>query len=423
MRKKILFVINTFSRAGAETALLDLLRKMDERNRESGNTKYDLSLFVLMGQGELAGKLPESVHLLNKNYCMESVLEPRGKRHMVCTVLKALLCRGTGIKLAPYMLRAYRQMRRSGQVRIDKILWRALSDGAVRLDETYDLAIAFLEGGSTYYVADHVKAKKKAAFIHIDYERAGYSRELDQNCYLKYDALFPIGEQVRRQFVKVYPECADRTKIFHNILEVDKIHARAQEPGGFMDSYDGIRILTVGRLTEQKAYPVAIEAMRLLKQQGVKARWYVLGEGPEREMLEQQIAKAGLQEDFLLLGATDNPYPYFAQTDIYVHATRYEGKSIAIQEAQILGCPIVASDINWEQIEQGKDGLLCSLDAKAVMEAILTLIEDPDMRKRFGQAALQKTVSFTEDIRLFDRLLEDESEMYGKRRLDEQKNV
>lgn len=408
MRKKILFVINTFSRAGAETALLDLLCKMDEQNRESGNTRYDLSLFVLMGQGELAVKLPESVHLLNKNYCMESVLEPRGKRHMVCTVRKALLCRGTGIKLAPYMFRAYRQMRRSGQVRIDKILWRALSDGAVRLDETYDLAIAFLEGGSAYYVADHVKAKKKAAFIHIDYKRAGYSRELDQNCYLKYDALFPIGEQVRRQFVKVYPECADRTKIFHNILEVDKIRARAQEPGGFTDSYDGIRILTVGRLTEQKAYPVAIEAMHLLKQRGVDARWYVLGDGPERKKLEKQIAEDGLQEDFLLLGASENPYPYFAQTDIYVHATGFEGKSIAIQEAQVLGCAIVASEINWEQINQDVDGLLCVLDAKAIMEAVLDLIENPDKRKRLGEAALQKTVSFTEDIQLLDQLLDGE---------------
>ena len=125
MRKKILFVINTFSRAGAETALLDLLRKMDERNRESGKIQYDLSLFVLMGQGELAGKLPESVHLLNKNYCMESVLEPRGKRHMVCTVLKALLCRGTGIKLAPYMLRAYRQTGSHGQDTVACIVgWR-----------------------------------------------------------------------------------------------------------------------------------------------------------------------------------------------------------------------------------------------------------------------------------------------------------
>ena len=62
MRKKILFVINTFSRAGAEMALLDLLRKLDEMNEEHGNRKYDISLLVLMGQGELASRLPESVH-------------------------------------------------------------------------------------------------------------------------------------------------------------------------------------------------------------------------------------------------------------------------------------------------------------------------------------------------------------------------
>lgn len=408
MRKKILFVINTFSRAGAEMALLDLLYKLDGINDAAENKKYEISLFVLMGQGELASRLPESVHLLNRKYSMDSVLEPRGKRHMMATVLKALLHKGTGVRLTPYMLKAYRQMRRSGEVRIDKLLWRALSDGAPEFDEAYDLAVAFLEGGSAYYVADHVKAKKKAAFIHIDYEKAGYTRELDRDCYLKYDALFPIGEQVRNQFVKVYPECAKRTRIFHNVINVDKIRERAKESGGFSDSYAGIRILTVGRLTEQKAYPVAIEAMHLLKQRGVDARWYVLGDGPERKKLEKQIAEDGLQEDFLLLGASENPYPYFAQTDIYVHATGFEGKSIAIQEAQVLGCAIVASEINWEQINQDVDGLLCVLDAKAIMEAVLDLIENPDKRKRLGEAALQKTVSFTEDIQLLDQLLDGE---------------
>ena len=122
MRKKILFVINTFSRAGAEMALLDLLRKLDEMNEEHGNRKYDISLLVLMGQGELVSQLPESVHLLNRKYSMDSVLEPRGKRHMIATVLKALLHKGTGVRLTPYMLKAYRQMRRSGEVRIDKLL-------------------------------------------------------------------------------------------------------------------------------------------------------------------------------------------------------------------------------------------------------------------------------------------------------------
>lgn len=409
MRKKILFVINTFSRAGAETALLDLLYKLDGINGEAEGQKYEISLFVLMGQGELASRLPESVHLLNRKYSMDSVLEPRGKRHMIATVLKALLHKGTGVRLLPYMGKAFRQMRRNGQILPDKLLWRALSDGAPEFDETYDLAIAFLEGGSAYYVADHVKAKKKAAFIHIDYEKAGYSRELDRDCYVQYDALFPIGEQVRSQFLKVYPECAGRTHIFHNILDVDLIRAKAKETGGFSDAYSGIRILTVGRLTKQKAYPVAIEAMHLLKQRGLRARWYVLGEGPEREALMQQIAKDGLQEEFFLLGACSNPYPYFAQADIYVHATGFEGKSIAIQEAQILGCPIVASDINWEQIQHGVDGLICPLDANAVASAVQELIENPAQRKRLGQAARHKNVSFTEDIQMLDQLLASES--------------
>ena len=130
MRKKILFVINTFSRAGAEMALLDLLRKLDEMNEEHGNRKYDISLLVLMGQGELVSQLPESVRLVNKKYCSDPVLEARGKRHMTGTVLHALLCRGTGFRLAPYMVRAYRAMRKGAHVQYDKLLWRALSDGA-----------------------------------------------------------------------------------------------------------------------------------------------------------------------------------------------------------------------------------------------------------------------------------------------------
>lgn len=52
-------------------------------------------------------------------------------------------------------------MRKKGKIQPDKILWRVISDGSPRLQETYDLAVAYLEGGSTYYVAEHVKAKRK----------------------------------------------------------------------------------------------------------------------------------------------------------------------------------------------------------------------------------------------------------------------
>lgn len=397
--KKILFVINTFSRAGAETALLELLRLL------AAEEQYELSLYVLMEQGEMLPFLPEGVKLENHHFHTESVLGGRGRKTMYRTILRALLHRGNFIRLFPYLAGAFAGMLRRRRIQPDKLFWRVLSDGAQRLPEEYDLAIAFLEGGSAYYVADHVRAKRKAAFIHIDYGRSGYTRRLDKDCYLKYDAVFPVGENVKQRFLEVYPECAERTKIFPNVINQTEIRRKAKLPGGFDDGFEGIRILTVGRLTRQKSYPVAVEAMRLLKAAGEKVRWYVLGEGPERVRLERQIAASGLQEDFLLMGETDNPYPYYAQTDIYVHATGYEGKSIAVQEAQTLGCAIVVSESSREQVRDGVDGTVCALEPEAVCRAVRELIREPQKRAAYGHAAEARRIDCEEQKKLLEELL------------------
>ncbi len=399
MKKKILFVINTMGRAGAETALLTLLSKLAP--------EYECYLYVLMGQGELICRVPEEVQLLNHNYTETSVLEKSGKRDMYRNILHAMRKRGTVLKRLPQLCRDFCIMAKKGKVYPDKLLWHVLSDGAEFFEQSFDLAVAFLEGGATYYVADHVKAKKKAAFVHTDYTKAGYDRRMDENCYEKYDRIFPISEEVQNSFLKVYPEYRDRTKVFHNIIDRNEILKKAKLPGGFTDAYDGIRILTVGRLTELKAYPVAIEAMRLLKEAGVRARWYVLGEGPERAKLEKLIAEAGLEQDFFLHGAVDNPYPYYAQADLYVHATQYEGKSIAIQEAQILGRAVVASDRsgNREQIQSGEDGILCDLTAEAVKDSVIYLLQNPTERKKMEEAAAGKMMCYEDDLQLLTNLL------------------
>lgn len=399
MSKRILFVMNTLGRAGAETALLELL------NRLEGS--YEIDLYVLMGQGELVSKLPSGVRLLNRHFSDCSVHSAVGRLRMAGTIMKASLCRATVIRLFPYLCRSLWAMLKKRRIQVDKLMWRVLSDGGMRFSEEYDLAVAFLEGGAAYYVADHVRARKKAAFIHIDYEQAGYTRSLDRDCYLQFDALFPVAEEIMEKLLHIYPECADRTHVFHNLVNKDTILERSVRGEGFTDGYRGTRILTVGRLTGQKAYPVAIEAMKLLKDAGCQARWYVLGEGDERRSLERLIAEYGLEEDFILAGAVENPFPYYRQTDLYVHATRFEGKSIAIEEAQILGCPIIASDCtgNREQIIHGQDGILCELSPEAVCDAVLKLLRDKSLRERLGKAAACKRVTYEEDINLLKDLL------------------
>ena len=296
-------------------------------------------------------------------------------------------------------------MLRKGRVYPDKLLWKVMSDGADRFNEEYDLAIAYLEGGSTYYVHDHVRAKRKMAFLHVDYERAGYTRELDRNCYKDFAKVFTVSDEVKKSFVHVYPEYESKTMVFHNLINREEILRKAQLPGGFQDEYQGKRILTVGRLTAQKAYEIAIDAMKILKDHGVNVRWYVLGEGELRDKLQDQIDRLGLKEDFLLLGAVENPYPYYAQCDLYVHATRFEGKSIAIQEAQILGCTLLVSDCsgNREQVTQGVDGMMCNLSPEEISSAVEILLKDEKTAGMYGEMAAKKNLDKRENVlKLFD---------------------
>lgn len=394
---RILFVINTLGQAGAETALLSLLQTLA---REKGEARYEISLYVLTGQGEMVSRLPADVRLLNKKYREESVLTAKGRKYLKKTVLKAMFTRATVVKLFPYLVKNTCAMLGKKRILPDKLLWRVLSDGGMVLSEEYDLAVSYLEGGAAYFVADHVKAAKKAAFIHVDYEKAGYTRALDKDCYLAFDKIFTVSDEVREAFLKAYPELPDKTEVFHNILNKEEIVRRAEEGEGFTDGFTGMRLLSVGRLTAQKAFEVSVDAMKRLKDAGKNVRWYVLGEGDQRKKLQEQIDALGLTEDFILYGAVNNPYPFMKQADIYVHASRFEGKSIAIQEAQILGKPMVVSDCsgNREQVCHGKDGLMCGLTPDSLAENIMLLLEDETLRGKLGAAAAKKNANAAEEI-------------------------
>jgi glycosyltransferase involved in cell wall biosynthesis len=150
--------------------------------------------------------------------------------------------------------------------------------------------------------------------------------------------------------------------------------------------------------------------MKLLKDEGIQARWYVLGEGEARASLRRLIRKLGLEQDFLLLGSTDNPYPYYKQADIYVHASRHEGKSIAIQEAMYLGCPVVLSDCsgNREQITNGVEGVMCDLSAKSIAEHVKMLIQDESLRKNCSHAAAARIQASEENVEMLLKICDQE---------------
>lgn len=151
--KKVLFVINTLGGAGAEKALLELLKRFSPE-------QYQTDLYVLLEQGELISQVPEYVNILNRDYTAESVLTREGKKKLNKKVFRRLFTRGALFKNIPYLIKNTSAMLKQRKIFADKLLWRVMADSGMRLDKEYDMAIAYLEGGSTYFVHDQMKKKR-----------------------------------------------------------------------------------------------------------------------------------------------------------------------------------------------------------------------------------------------------------------------
>ncbi len=136
-------------------------------------------------------------------------------------------------------------------------------------------------------------------------------------------------------------------------------------------------IVSAGRLVGWKGFEVLIEAMPEVIRAFVDARLYLIGEGPDRNMLKKKIHDLGLEERVFLLGALpqEDLARYVKAADVFVLNTKYEGLSHQLIEAMSLGTPIVTTDIpgNRELIENKKTGTLVGYNDK---QALATAIRD-----------------------------------------------
>lgn len=171
-------------------------------------------------------------------------------------------------------------------------------------------------------------------------------------------------------------------KVIYDINNPRLIIDMAYLGNGYEDQFNGVRILTIGRLAYQKGYDFALEACKKLKDKNINFRWYALGKGPLQKEIEDYINQNGLSEHFVLLGVKSNPYPYIKQADIYVQPSRFEGFGIAIAEARMLDIPVVTTrfDAVYNQMVHGKNGLIVDMNAEAITDGILQLLEDSSLK-------------------------------------------
>ena len=166
--------------------------------------------------------------------------------------------------------------------------------------------------------------------------------------------------------------------VLPNLTSSQVIRSLAKEfyPSEF--KRDMLNIVSIGRLNAQKGFEFALDAALELKKSKVKFHWVVLGIGSLKEELEKKREELGVQDCFEFIGARENPYAYMKNADVLVQTSRFEGKSVVLDEGKILCCPIVTTNYPTVYDQINKDeGVIVGMNGKEIADGILKILKDP----------------------------------------------
>lgn len=392
-KKKILFVNYSLHSGGIEKSLVTILSLFDYE-------KYEVDLQLFANEGLFLERVPRKVNLLEP-------LFPEAYRLNIRQAFPALLKQGHPLLALCRLLVSFAGLRGTMGERLVR-MWKVERLFARSNRKEYDCAVAFMEGQPIYYNVEKVKSAVKIGFIHGDYEAMGLRADFDRAYVEKLDALCTVSESCLASLRRVFPRQAERCHVIFNIISADFMHTLAQQGSGFDDGFSGLKILSIARLSHQKGLDIALPAVAALAKQGLAFRWYIIGVGPEEASLKAAVKECALTDRVIFLGERANPYPYLKDCDVYLQPSRFEGKSIAVDEAMVMCRPILLTDFSTaaDQINSGVNGLIVPMTPEGVEQGLRTLLTDRTVRDAFSQALARGKYSNEDEIKKLYALME-----------------
>lgn len=389
-KRKVLFVVHQLNYGGVQKAILSALDAIDY-------SKNEVTLYVRKNRVQL---LPN----VNKNVSHIIINEDRTKYYR-----------------KPYMLYLMVLERISKLIKKDK--WEKdihqsivtyLNESQMKYEkehyfnsgEEYDIAISYIQGYTSQFVAEYVNAKKKYMFYHSSIDER---HELHEKIMPYFESVIAVNEENSNLLKRLYPALANKFIFIDNYVDAAGIRDRAEEVE-FERKQNEILLCTCGRLSTEKGFDLAVQAARILKEKGLSFYWYFVGDGAERTKLENEIRESNLEDYIEITGMQDNPYKYINGCDIYVQPSYEESFGLTIAEAKILCKPVVSTKTVGAlgQMTQQEDGILTGISAEEIAEGILKFIDDNELKEKVidNLKRIDYTEKFREYQKQWERLLE-----------------
>ena len=361
---KVLVLHGHLSMGGEERVLLNVLKNLVELN-------YDVDLLITWNHGEnnlFENEIPEKVNykFLFDNY--------NGKNKLIKEIYR-IRAKATYLK------------------KVEKII----------KENKYDVIIDYSSNLLKYNNFD-IKVPV-FAWVHFSLtfgEKLSADKiEKYKKQYKKYDKILAICDTMRDEFVEILGMDKNKVELVYNPIDLEAIRKKAENIDKKYENYlKQDYFLQVSRLTEQKQPEHLVDIYYKLKQRGIKEKFYFIGNGEKVELIKQKIKEYKLENDVILLGQIENPYPFFKNAKLFVHTGKYEGLPTVLLESLTLGTPVVAydcptgpKDILGQNSEYGE--LIPLNDKDTFVEKVYELMNKNEKYENYRKLSLVRANDFS----------------------------
>lgn len=397
--KKILILIHDMEIGGAQKSLLAFCQSFAA---SAMTENYEIQLMPIHPAGAFYEQIPQPIKVVQP----PKALLWLGSSFGVSLLRNCFSWRALLGELVWLVRKSFHLFPKS--LNVQQRLWTSWKWLIPQHREAYDVVISYMDGVPNYYAMDRVRANKKVLWVHNEYDKLGYDRNYDELYFENCDCLVTISEKCRACLTSAFPSCEKKVHILENISSADTIIAQSNAYAApEFANWKGWKLLSVGRLNRQKGFDLAVEAANRLRQQGLAFLWLIVGEGEERSALQKQIEQYDLGDCVRLIGARENPYVYMRACNILVQPSRWEGKSVVLDEGKILSKPIVATNYATvkDSIEHGKTGWIVDLSAEAVAEGIQKMCQDQVLRDQLSDYLQMSPKGNEKELKKYEQIM------------------
>ena len=394
MRKKVLFIIGILDTGGVSKSMLSLLNVI---NKE----EYEVSLLMMNKSGSFSDQIPARIRVLSDSRLTALTSGFSGVKKLIS------FRKGSGF----HPLLAFLSLIRFVLSFIDKSLAGVfLARISPKItDDSFNLIVDYNGQQNLYYMVDKLKGEKKITFFHSDYRKWRYYEKADRKYFGKVDGIYTISEACVSALKEVFPEYTDKFHLMENITSpslINKLADEVIEPTLTKQQHDFI-IASLGYVSIGKGSELAVQVAKELKEAGISFEWWFIGGVTNDWDYQGFIKKNGLEDNVKFLGVKANPYPYLKRADLYVHLSKFEGKSIALDEVKILCKPVVVTNFSTvhDQFEDRVNASICEMTVEDATDKVTELIHNASLRQSYIDYLKQHIVDNSNEIEKIYSLL------------------